>query len=184
MEFLLIPGGGGLGVAVAWPQVGGGGVVFGLCSIPDGDGLGVAVAWPQAGGEGIAFGFCWIGVGKDVGKDKATVISARCLALVASDCFGSTAGCASLLDEGCIGLECFGSRAGCASLLDVEALAFGRRKKAGVDCVIGVAAGVDVAALLGLEVADCVVVAGLKEKMKASLCSEPLDSQISLAESP
>ena len=106
------------------------------------------------------------------------------------ECFGSTAGCASLLDEGCIGLECFGSRAGCASLLDVEALAFGRRKKAGVDCVIGmfsntgVAVGVDVAALLGPEVADCVVVAGLKEKMKASLCSELLDSQISLAESP
>ena len=93
-----IPGGGGLGVAVAWLQVGGGGVVSGVWSIPDGGGLGVAVAWPQAGGEGIAFGICWIGGGKDVGVEFM---------------------CASLLDEGCIGLESFGSGAGCASLLDV-----------------------------------------------------------------
>ena len=108
--------------------------MFGLCSIPGGGGLGVAVAWPQAGGEGIAFGICWIGGGKDVGvefmcaasmefkftpSDNATVISVRCLALVASDCFGSTAGCALLLDEGCIGLESSGPRAGCASLVEV-----------------------------------------------------------------
>ena len=106
------------------------------------------------------------------------------------ECFASTAGCASLFDEGCVGLECFRSRAGCASLVDVGALAFGCCGKAGVDCVIGmfsstgVAVGVDVAKLIRSEVADCVVVARLKEKMKASLCSETLDSQIRLAESP
>ena len=73
--------------------------MFGISFIPGGGGLGVAVTWQQAGGEGIAFGICWIGVGKDVGRDKATVISVR---------FGSTAGCESLLDEGCIGFESSG----------------------------------------------------------------------------
>ena len=61
-------------------------------------------------------------------------------------------------------------KAGCASLLRVGALAFGRCGKAGVDCVNGtvsstcVALGVDVAALIRSEVADCVVVARLEDE--------------------
>ena len=85
------------------------------------------------------------------------------------ECFGSIAGCASLLDEGCTGLECSGSRAGCASLLDVGALSFGGCGKAGVDCVIGmfsstgVAVGVGGAGLIWSEVANGVAAAGFKE---------------------
>ena len=32
-----------------------------------GGGLGLAVAWPQVGGGGIMFGFCWAGGGKGLG---------------------------------------------------------------------------------------------------------------------